>query len=130
MKAFTIYYTVKKEDLDELQHVNNVRYVQWVQDIAKQHWETWASKSLRTTYVWVVLSHQITYKASAVLNDNLRICTYVATSEGVTTERIVEFYRESDHKLLVKAKTLWCLLHADRKKPCRIPDDIYSLFHE
>jgi len=35
---------VTKEDLDELQHVNNVRYVQWIQDIAKAHWENVSSR--------------------------------------------------------------------------------------
>ncbi|MCJ7756968.1 MAG: thioesterase, partial [Gillisia sp.] len=33
-EIYEIGIKVTKEDLDELQHVNNVRYVQWIQDIA------------------------------------------------------------------------------------------------
>ena len=38
---------VTKDDLDELQHVNNVRYVQWIQDIAKVYWKNRAEKEFQ-----------------------------------------------------------------------------------
>ena len=38
MTVFEVTHTVISDDLDDLLHVNNVRYVQWVQDIAKAHW--------------------------------------------------------------------------------------------
>ena len=34
---------VKPADIDELDHVNNVVYLSWVQDIAKEHWQIRAS---------------------------------------------------------------------------------------
>ena len=39
MTGFEMFHTVISQDLDDLMHVNNVRYVQWVQDLAKAHWE-------------------------------------------------------------------------------------------
>jgi len=35
--------TVVTEDLDELAHVNNVRYLDWIQDISKEHWNALVS---------------------------------------------------------------------------------------
>ena len=38
MQIFETSRIVKTNDLDELNHVNNIRYVEWVQNIAKAHW--------------------------------------------------------------------------------------------
>jgi acyl-CoA thioester hydrolase len=38
MTTFKYQIKVTQADLDELRHVNNVRYLQWVQDVAEAHW--------------------------------------------------------------------------------------------
>ena len=53
---------VKPADIDELDHVNNVVYLSWVQDIAKEHWQIRASQEIINQYKWVVVNHNITYK--------------------------------------------------------------------
>lgn len=116
-------------DIDALKHVNNVVYVQWVQDIAEAHWQLLAGRELQQKYAWVVLKHEIEYSASAVLNDVLLARTWVQHSEGVRSERHVEFYRVLTKKLLVRAKTTWCLLDASSMKPQKITSDILNIFH-
>ena len=37
MTSFEQTLTVTSDHLDELKHVNNVQYLQWVQDIAGAH---------------------------------------------------------------------------------------------
>ncbi|NAS30853.1 acyl-CoA thioesterase [Flavobacteriaceae bacterium R38] len=129
MKIYTKEIVVKESDLDEMQHVNNVQYLYWVQDAAKEHWQKLASKTLQETYLWVVLNHNITYKNAAILNDKLIIKTYVKESSGVTSARIVEMYEADSQKLIVNTETKWCLLNAKTKKPVRIPEEIIHLFH-
>ena len=51
--------TVTLDDLDQLHHVNNVRYVQWVQDIAEEHWLLKTSAEITDAYFWVLLKHSI-----------------------------------------------------------------------
>ena len=29
----------QSQDIDELQHVNNIVYLNWVQEVAKEHWK-------------------------------------------------------------------------------------------
>ena len=59
---------VQAEDLDDLHHVNNVVYLQWVQDIAKAHWAVLSNPEVNRKYAWVVLRHEINYHRPARLD--------------------------------------------------------------
>jgi len=127
--SFELPITVTSADLDELNHVNNVVYVQWVQDVAKAHWESMTSDHFRRQNIWMVLRHEIDYLSQAVEGDVLVAKTWVAWSEGVKSERCVEISNKETGKLIIQAKTLWCLLDGDTKRPRRIGDDIKKIFH-
>ncbi|WP_224490595.1 acyl-CoA thioesterase [Robertkochia flava] len=128
MKIYEYVITVGREDIDELEHVNNVRYVQWVQDAAEAHWNALATDEMKARYIWMVLSHQISYKGQAFEQDRIRIKTYVTHSEGVTSRRVVEMYQEPSNRLLVKAQTDWCLLGKESKRPARLTEALIELF--
>jgi len=128
MQVFEKLHIVKEEDLDHLHHVNNVRYVQWVQDVAEEHWISKTTESIRDTYFWVLLKHHIEYKNEAVLGDVIKLVTYVKKSEGVTSVRMVEIYNKHTNKLLTISETTWCLINAKTKRPARITPEIVDLF--
>lgn len=128
MQIYTEIITVLESDLDELNHVNNVRYVQWVNDIAKTHWLKMASQSMLDNHFWVLINHQITYKSQAVLNDHILLKTFVKVSEGVTSIRIVEIYNNDTQKLLATSETKWCFMDGKTKKPIRITPEVNDLF--
>nr|WP_321236483.1 thioesterase family protein [uncultured Psychroserpens sp.] len=119
---------VTKQDIDERRHVNNVRYVEWVQDVAKLDWDLKSSEATRNKYYWVMISHHIQYKAEAVLGDTLLLKTFVTQSKGVKSTRIVEIYNKSNNKLLTTSETIWCFMSHDTNRPARIPEDINVLF--
>jgi acyl-CoA thioester hydrolase len=127
MQIFETSRIVKPNDLDELNHVNNIRYVEWVQNIAKAHWLQNASPKIIKDYYWVMLSHCIEYKSAAFLNDNIKLKTYVTKSEGVTSVRIVEI-SNANNKLLAKSETRWCLISNQTNRPARITAEIIDLF--
>ncbi|WP_456436909.1 acyl-CoA thioesterase [Psychroserpens sp.] len=128
MLIFEKKITVSTEDLDARNHVNNVRYVQWVQDIAEENWIDNTSVLIRDTYYWVMLSHHIQYKAEAVLGDDLLLKTFVTKAEGLRSTRIVEIYNKNTSKLLSSSETIWCLMSHDTHKPTRITQEIIDLF--
>jgi len=128
MQVYSETIVVTENDIDELQHVNNVRYVQWVNDIAKAHWHKNASTSILKNYFWILLSHTIDYKASAVLNETLLITTYVTEAKGVKSTRIVEIFNKKSNTLLAKSTTNWCFMSTSSKKPTRITQEITDLF--
>ena len=67
MRIFESIITVTEKDLDELNHVNNIRYVEWVQEIAKQHWLKKASQDTLENFFWVMTNHCIEYKNEAYI---------------------------------------------------------------
>lgn len=128
MQIFEKTITISKTDLDQLNHVNNVRYVQWVQDIAEQHWLQNATKAIINNFFWVLLSHHIEYKGEAVHGDILILKTFVSKSEGITSIRHVEIFNIATNKLICTSETKWCFMNMSTKKPTRIPEEVATLF--
>lgn len=129
-EIYTHKRTVSEDDLDELQHVNNVRYVQWIQDIAKEHWEVRATKQLKQDFLWVVIRYEIDYKKEALLNDEVLIETFVGDTTFVTSERFVNIRNAGSGEILVAAKSVWCLLDSSTKRPTKITPELRTVFHK
>ncbi len=128
MDQFEKEVVVKEEDTDTLEHVNNVVYLQWVQDIAREHWEKQAPESVKEKYVWVVVRHELDYKKSCYLGDRLLVRTRVADDlNGATWGRHVSIYREE--KLAMEAYSRWCLIDAKSGRPARITSEIENVFY-
>jgi len=122
---FTYQHTVTEDELDTLNHVNNVVYVQWIQDISSKHWEDLTKSRPDLDYVWVVTRHEIDYKKEAVLGDEITFKTWVGETKGVRSIRHVEIYKGV--VLLVKAKTVWCMLDAKTLRPMRITESVLKV---
>lgn len=116
---------VNQNDLDALDHVNNVTYLQWVQNVAEKHWSAICNTEINEHYVWVVIRHEIDYFLPAILNDEIVVTTYIGDSYGVKSERFVEI-KKAD-KLLAKAKSIWCLLDKNTMKPVKVPAEIMAI---
>lgn len=126
--SFSIIIKVQPADIDDLDHVNNVIYLRWIQDVAAAHWNKVASTEMKNNYSWVVLRHEIDYKSAAVLGDEIIAKTWVSSFEGVRSIRNVKLLHVANGKLLAEAKTTWCLLDAQTMRPKRIEGDIVSIF--
>ncbi|HEY9168589.1 MAG TPA: thioesterase family protein [Lutibacter sp.] len=122
---FSSTLIVSENDIDSLNHVNNVTYLNWVQNAAQKHWEMLSNPAIDNKYVWVVIRHEIDYYLPAILNDVITVTTYIGDSYGVKSERFVEIKR--DAKILAKAKTIWCLLDKVSMKPIKFPADILDI---
>ena len=125
--TFQYQLTVPSSAIDAMGHVNNVVYLQWVQDAAEKHWLD-KGVHLREIYAWVALDHHITYKAPAFEGEILEISTFVKGFSGPKSERHTQIKRLSDGKLMASAVTNWCLLKMPEGKPMRVPEEICNLF--
>jgi len=128
--VFTIEMKVPQSAIDALGHVNNVIYLEWVQEVSRKHWESRVPQKMREQYYWVVLHHFIYYKHPAFAEDILLLKTWVDHFNGAKSERHVEIRRKSDKSLIVKAETSWCLVDAAKKSPKRIAPEVEALFFE
>ncbi len=127
-EIFEYQFTVPKSAIDDMKHVNNVVYLQWIQDVAKKHWESKTDNTIRNLYAWVVLNHFIAYHNPAFENDIITIQTWIDHHKGVKSERHTKIINTTTGKTLVTAKTIWCLLHKETLRPTRITDEISTLF--
>ena len=124
---FRLTRRVAASDLDERAHVNNVVYVQWVQDAAAAHWATLAPEGSREQIAWVALRHEIDYLRPAVLDDEIVIATWVGVADGLSFERFTEIRRAEDDRVLARARTLWCPVDARTGKPRRVNDAVRAV---
>lgn len=124
MKKYQNTILVKPQHLDDLNHVNNVVYLQWVQDIAGEHWFSAAGKEREV--LWVVRKHEIEYFNAAQLGEELVLSTWVESMRGLISKRLVEIHRGEE--LICRCTSDWVMLDANSKRPKRIPAEIASLF--
>ena len=69
MNRFTQEKEVLSEHLDEFNHVNNIRYLEWVQEISKKHWNRLTRNKKYEFQIWIVRNHSIVYKKQAKLGN-------------------------------------------------------------
>lgn len=125
MHIYTENHIVRASEIDDLNHVNNVVYLQWINNISIAHWNELASETIKEKYIWVAIRHEIDYLKAAFLEDCIRLNTWIVSLEGVKSIRKVEIYR--DDVLIAKSKTTWCLLDAKTHKIVRITKEIEDL---
>lgn len=128
MIVFEYTITVLPQHIDDLQHVNNVVYVQFMQDAAGKHWNSKVSKETDEQVLWVVKRHEIDYHNAALLNDELLIRTWTGEQTAVTWDRHYEIIRVSDNKKIISAKSVWVMLDKSTGKPRRIDHTITDPF--
>ena len=123
-------FTVPAEAIDANGHVNNVVFVQWIQDVATRHFEQVGGGELmrRAGAIWVVRSHRVEYFSPAFANDRVQVMTSVASFSRVRSLRRYKFVRAGDGKLLVRGETDWVFVKADSGRPCSIPEAIEKAF--
>ncbi|MDR1460625.1 MAG: acyl-CoA thioesterase [Campylobacteraceae bacterium] len=122
--------TVSQSAIDTNMHVNNVVYVQWMQDAATAHSD---SLGFTTEFydkiggTWVARSHYIEYLKPAFLGDELIVQTWISSAKRSSSNREYAFFRKSDKALLARAKTVWIYLNKSGK-PSRIPDELLEKY--
>lgn len=126
--VFEYLLQVTEEHIDELQHVNNVVYVQFMQDVADKHWHSVVLNELEKEVVWVVRRHEIDYLHQAVLGDELLIRTWTGEHTTVSWDRHYEIIRPSDQKKIITAKSVWVLLDKTTGRPRRIGESLLKRF--
>ena len=116
--------------IDENGHVNNVAYVQWMQDIAVEHYESIGGTNPMQLVgaTWVVREHKVEYLLPAFEGEEIEIRTWVENVRRVRSLRKYEFVRKSDDKVLVKGETDWVFVDVKTGAPRAIPEEVSKVF--
>lgn len=116
--------------IDENGHVNNVTYVQWMQDIAVEHYASIGGiEAQGPDSTWVIREHRIEYLLPAFEGEEIEIRTWVENIRKVRSLRMYEFVRRSDGKVLVKGETDWVFVDVKTGIPKAIPQEVGQVFN-
>jgi acyl-CoA thioester hydrolase len=126
--AFEIAFTARPEHIDELGHVNNAVWVQWIQEVATSHWRAFARPQDVDAYFWVIVRHEIDYLRPALEGDRVTARTWVGDApRGARFDRFIEF-TGNDGRTCVRAKTSWAIVDKAAGRPVRVPPDVVAPF--
>ncbi len=121
---------VPESAVDQNGHVNNVVYVQWMQDVAVQHAHavggTQATQAVGAT--WVVRSHRIQYLSPAFAGEELTVLSWVVDFRRVRSLRRYRFVRKRDGTVLAEGETEWIFMDAGTGRPKKIPVEVTRVF--
>lgn len=121
--------TVGAEVIDANGHVNNVAYVQWMQDIAIEHFGSLGGiEAMGEDVTWVASEHNVQYLAQAREGDVIEMRTWVEEMRRVRSLRRYEFVRETDGKVLARGKTQWAMVNVKTGAPSPIPAEVARIF--
>jgi acyl-CoA thioester hydrolase len=124
-KTFIISHNV----IDENGHVNNVAYVQWMQDIAVEHYASIGGiQAQGPNSTWVIREHRIEYLLPAFEGQEVEVCTWVENIRKVRSLRKYEFVRKADGRLLVRGESDWVFVDINTGSPQAIPEKVSQIF--
>ena len=124
----TLTFTAQPQHIDELGHVNNAVWVDWIQQIATAHWSAVASPAHQAAYIWVVTRHEIDYRGNIALGESVTAETFIPSApSGARFDRRVDF-TDAAGKVIVSAQTTWALIDKASGRLQRVREDVAAPF--
>ena len=125
---FEMTFTAGPEHIDELGHVNNAVWVQWMEQVATTHWRSVADPGHQDDYVWVVVRHEIDYLRAVLEGERVTARTWAGENlKGARFDRHIEFIGE-DGKARVRSRTDWAIIDKASGRPIRVPAEVIAPF--
>ena len=128
---FRMKQKVKFQDIDTAQHVNNARYLAYVEEcgmqvIAAHNWPV--VRMIEEGFAIFLRRHQIQYLQPALLDEELEISTWASHVRRSTAQRHYLISRLPDHELLARVHSTGVWVDLSSGKPIRIPDALLRDF--
>ena len=126
--TFTMDFVARPEHIDELGHVNNAVWVQWMEQVAVTHWRTVADPAHDAAYFWVIVRHEIDYLRAALEGERITARTWAGEApQGARFDRHMELVGE-DGKVRVRARSWWAIIDKAAGRPIRVPAEVIAPF--
>jgi len=130
----TIYekvIVITKEFIDMNKHVNNVVFLQFMQDVALEHsaingYTLEKYQQLQTT--WMAKKHCINYIKPVLLGQKIKIKTWIENISRTFAIRKYEFYNIKDKSLVCEAESTWVYIDLVKNRPCKIDEEMKKAF--
>ncbi len=130
-RSFQRTRTIKPEHIDELGHVNNQVWMDFVVRLSNAHAKDTGSslEELRAMgALWIVRKHEIDYHAPGFAGEELLEETWLSELRGARSIRRTRFTRIQDQQILVEGCTVWAYVDAETHRPKRIPKELIKSY--
>lgn len=125
-EVFVVPIAIAPDDIDENNHVNNVVYVRWLQEVGTAHWNARFDEATRAKWSWVCLRHEIDYRRPLELGDAVTARTWVGVPQGPRFARYVLI--EGPKGVAAQGLSEWVLVDSKTMRPARIPPELLAPF--
>ncbi|MCE2990582.1 MAG: thioesterase family protein [Aquidulcibacter sp.] len=110
--------TAQADDIDFMGHVNNARYLNWLQAAVLDHWHKIAPAAEHTATLWIALRHDIRYLKPSYVGQRMTIAVQLLELKGARATYRSTVKRGAE--LISTIDSMWCSLNASNLKPRRI----------
>ena len=120
---FDLRITVQPEHIDVLGHVNNVMYIQWMQDVAAAHIERLGlglAQYLELKHAMVAVEHHVQYRKAALEGEEIILRTWLDDINALYSFRQYAFYCPKDQSILFVGNTKWACIEITTGRPKRM----------
>ncbi len=128
---FLLPVTVQADQIDGLDHVNNLVYIRWIQDAAVAHSDALGlplAAYLERRQAFVVRRHEVDYLRSALVGEALEVETRVTHLGPASSTRQTEIRRAGGGPPVARAVTGWAYIDLGKSRPVRIPAEVRARF--
>lgn len=126
--TYTTRITALPEHIDVLGHVNNAVWVQWMEQVATEHWMRDADPAHLDAYIWVVTRHEIDYRGNVKAGETVTVRTWIPEGpRGARFDRWMEF-TGPDGKVKVSARSTWAIIDRESGRILRVPAEVAAPF--
>ena len=122
---------VTDAQIDLMQHVNNVHYLQWLENVAWDHSVVLGMRPqdyTRLGHGMVVRRHELDYVAPALLGDRVLLATWIVGLDRLSLHRRYQFVRESDGATLFRGATHFVCVEIASGKVRRMPPEFAAVY--
>ena len=123
--------SVADAHIDLMRHVNNVHYLQWLEDVAWDHSIALGMSPqdyARLGHGMVVRRHELDYLVPALLGDRVLLATWIVGLDKLSLHRRYQFVRERDGATLFRGATHFVCVDIDSGRVRRMPPEFSAVY--
>ena len=122
---------VAEAHIDLMRHVNNVHYLQWLEDVAWNHSVALGMAPqdyVRLGHGMVVRRHELDYVAPALLGDRVLLATWITGLDRLSRHRRYQFVRAADGATLFRGASHFVCVEIEGGRVRRMPAEFTAVY--
>jgi len=123
--------TIRGYHLDAYQHVNNARYLEFLEEARWQYFDNISNTAYKKMKIsFFIVNTNINYRLPATLGDVINITTEIERIGNTSMTFAQKIYIDGTEKLVCDATITFVILDQKTEKPLKIDDNLKSLFYK